>query len=62
MNEDVLLKVGGDLVGSEEVSVEGKTTALPFLVRAVGDFEVLHALADLLEFGGVNLDDANAKG
>jgi hypothetical protein len=67
-DKDILSQVGGDLVGSEEVSVERETTALPCLglsfnlLGAIGHLEVLNGLGDLLELCGVNLDDADAVG
>ena len=59
---DVLLQVGEESVGSDEVSVEGESTAIPLLVNAVGDFEVLQLFGDLLEVILVDLNDTHDEG
>lgn len=63
LNEDVELGVSSELVGSEELSVEGESAALPLSgLITVGELEVLDSLSNLGELSCVNLDDAVAEG
>ena len=57
LNNDALLKVCGLPVNRCEVLVEWKTSTLPDLARTIGNLEVLHFFADILEILYANFDD-----
>ena len=54
---DIQLIVGLGLVGTEEISVEEESTAVPDLATAIINVEVLDLVSDSLCLGVVDLDD-----
>jgi len=62
-DENVELRIGVELVCTEEISVEWKSSALPHSlvalhIFAIFDVEVLNLFGDSRPLGGINLDNA----